>query len=115
MRQRNRFEGGEEEDYDLDNLSDVGSSISNIDKKVFEEDLQFEGGKKSKTKVLSEEFKRYSGIEQSGNTYSRRKDIQDRGFKDWEQSHKSLAGFIRFVALIVNFKFYRLTWSWFLG
>jgi hypothetical protein len=47
--------------------------------------------------------------------YYRKTKITDKGFNKWEQAYESTAKLIKWVSLLLSFKFYRMTYSYFMG
>jgi hypothetical protein len=130
--------------YDLDELSDPGSSISQreleeMHKEIDEmdrwseesfssddddddsdSDNQYEGGKKTGALVLpSERFLEENGLIKKGSDakpeYYQEKDIEDRGFNKWVDAYDRTAVAIQWISLFVTFKVYRMTYSYFMG
>jgi len=132
-----KYDGG----YDLDNLSDPGSSTSqkeggeqsdyssDSDLEMFEEMMQFEGrcfgGKKALTKdeqldeereqKMLDEMNMVKEVNYLGfATYYEIRYVSDKGYIKWAEAFDNTAIYIKWIAFI-NFKFYRMTYSFFMG
>lgn len=121
--------------YDLDELSDPGSSLSQRELEEMkaemdklesssdiatssdeEEDEMYEGGS---LQIPGDDFLDEYGLitrgSKSNPEYYQEKDIEDRGFNRWVDAYDRTATTIQWVALIITFKVYRLTYSYFMG
>jgi len=136
--------------YDLDDLSDPGSSISqreldemkagmdsssshdgldglpssdsdegNKSKDDSEDEAEYEGGNKSAIVIPSAQFLKENGLIKRGPDskpeYYQEKDIEDKGFNKWVDAYDRTAVWIQWIALIITFKVYRMTYSYFMG
>ena len=100
-------EGGMIEMIEL--YDDLGESISQNGS----DQEQFEGGDK-KTK-FSEQFLLNNKIYQDGEDFYIEKMIEDKGFNKWVNAYDQTAKIIKWVSLICTFKFYRMSYSYFMG
>lgn len=130
--------------YDLDDLSDPGSSISQKELEEMKAELdelkdeleespevcsssdededadeeEYEGGS-SALIIPSNAFLKDNNIIKKGSDskpeYYQEKDIEDKGFNKWVDAYDRTAVAVQWVALIITFKVYRLTYSYFMG
>lgn len=116
--------------YDLDNLSDPGSSISQKDLEDMHSsddgdrssdseegsDSQYEGGAFT---IPDKQFIKQKNIIIKGPEdkpeYYMEKDIEDKGFNKWVDAYDKTAVWIHWIGLLVTFKIYRMTYSYFMG
>ena len=54
-------------------------------------------------------------IIKKGNLYYQEKVIEDKGFIKWSEAYDTTAKVIKWVSLLISFKFYRMTYSFFMG
>lgn len=66
-------------------------------------------------KELKEETLIKHGIEKEGDVYYQYKSVEDKGFNKWYEAYEQVGKIIRWVSLGVTFKFYRMTYSYFMG
>lgn len=83
----------------------------------------FEGGNNEKSmidkmKINQEKLDYYLAQEniffRNGNYYKESM-IEDKGFNKWRQAFDQTAKIIKWVSLFISFKFYRMTYSFFMG
>jgi len=55
------------------------------------------------------------GIEKEGEVYYQYKSVEDKGFNKWYEAYEEVGKIIRWISLGVTFKFYRMTYSYFMG
>ena len=129
-----RFSFSDEEpspDNDIFDDYPSDSNSSESDESDFESDeVEYEGGKKGKGKgkggegqpqliddAALEAFGKTLGkhIEREGATYYEIKIIEDKGFNKWAVAYDRTAAWIQWLSLFITFKFYRMTYSYFMG
>jgi len=71
--------------------------------------------KKKNKNLLSDETLLQFDILKEKDGYYQYKIIEDKGFNKWYEAYTDVAKIIQKVGLFVNFKFYRMTYSYFLG
>jgi len=106
------------------------SNSSESDESDFEsDDVEYEGGRKGKGKknadgqqhLIDDAALESLGkvldkvIERDDCTYYEVKRIVDNGFNKWAQAYDRTAAWIQWLALFITFKFYRMTYSFFMG
>jgi len=105
-------EGGSDEDsWSLD--SDIGPSVSErYSSDSSSSEGEFEGGDKTE---FDDDFLVQKKIFKEGDSFYIFKQIEDKGFNKWTGAYDSTANYIKWVSLFVSFKFYRMTYSYFMG
>ena len=54
-------------------------------------------------------------IKYEDGVFYQEKDIHDRGFAKWASTFDKTAEVIKWISLLISFKFYRMTYSLFMG
>jgi hypothetical protein len=67
------------------------------------------------TGKFSKEFLESQKIIQKGKDLFQIKIIEDKGFNKWTNAYDKAALTIKWVSLIINFKFYRMCYCYFMG
>jgi hypothetical protein len=65
--------------------------------------------------VLDPSILKQNNIEEKNGKYYIWKQIDDRGFIKWEDAFDRTAKAIQWISLLTTFKFYRMTYSFFMG
>lgn len=111
----------DEDEYNLDNLSDPGSSNSQKGKNSSGSDTDSDSGSENEIEceggeivLLPTTIEQQNIIVENGNYYQM-KNIKDKGYIKWSEAFDDTAKYIKIIALIINFKTYRLTYCFFFG
>lgn len=80
-------------------------------------DFEYEGGKVDgkMSEEVKQNYLKNMGIIVKDGKYYQAKSIEDRGFIKWSEAYETTAKVIKWVALFISFKFYRMTYSFFMG
>ena len=113
-----------------DSLSQRGSDSEDDDDQYYVDstssDEEYEGGAAplvkpedakagATTGKFSDDFLNAQHIHYKGKFLYQTKIIEDKGFNKWVDAYDSTAEVIKWISLFINFKFYRMTYSFFMG